>query len=431
MTAPPIITPGALGQLNGRYSKLLYSWEAEDGTLQPRSGQLGTFTPGSGVGTPWLRGQNGLYLQSPLRARFEVGDSDNDGVLDDRTSLLLEPAVTNLIENASAELDLVGIVGVASGAVTRETGQDLHYPGATSIGAAGSTAGDGAEQRRRDGAFIVGTPSTNHAQAAWVKPNAAAVGRALKVQLLCRDNSSVIATIEITTPVLRAGWQRVALFAPASAVPGGTTRVVPRIVLASSAASQAVSIAGWTLVSGQAVAGSPVFTSTAQVLRQSEDWSFTYTRIVQPHTVLVTCALESPLLPSQFAGNVQPYDVYGIGSSADTAGGWFNVRWTGAGWSIGRSVGGVPLTTTPVLASDTLKGWIDVLGWLYPDGGLQVGGIRGLVNGVLTEFPGSAKAAGPASHVIDPLVPKNWSANRIDSAPGPVARTRVPSGSTE
>src|SRR4051812_39154956 len=104
MTAPPIISPGALGQLDGRYSKLLFSLEAEDGTLQPRSGQPGTFTAGAGVGTPWLRGQNGLYLQSPLQARFEVGDADNDGVLDDRTSVLLEPSITNLIENGSAEL---------------------------------------------------------------------------------------------------------------------------------------------------------------------------------------------------------------------------------------------------------------------------------------------------------------------------------------
>lgn len=410
----PVLYPGALPQRAGRASRLLFSLEAEDGTLQPRSGQAGTWSAGGGVGAPWTRGANGLFLQTPLQPRFEVGDADYDGILDDRDSLLLEPAVTNLIENASAELDLAGLFSQAAGVVTRETGQDLHWPGATAIGVAGAAIGDGVQATKRDGTTIL-TSVVNHAVAGWVKPNAATIGRSLKLHIEWRTAADAfISTTEVTTPVLRAGWQRVAHFVPASSVPGTAGRLIPKIVLASAGAGQAVSLAGWGLASGAAAFGSPVFTSTGQVTRQVEGLRYDFTRAVQPLSGLVTACLEAPLLPSAYAGNVAPYAVFGLGGSTDVAGGWLDLRWTGAGWSLARSVGGLAAASAPVLAPDTMKGWVDVLFWLWPDGGLQLGGLRGLVAGTLTEAPGSAKTGAQPTHIASAA----WSSARLDVGAG-------------
>lgn len=403
MTGPG---PGAIGGAPGRASRLLWGWDAQEfGTFMARTGQAGQWQVGGGGIPGWTRGYNGLWGQSPGQSRFEVGDVDDDGVPDERTSVLLEPVQTNLIENSSAELDTAGFVPVAAGEIVRETGKTLHAPG-TALGVSGVGVGDGVSVFNRDGGRIQ-TTITDHAVVTLIEPAPSMVGRSVRLQLEWYSAANVLlATNTQDTQPLRAGWNRVTMFVPASAVPATTTQVNPRAVLAS-AGEGAFSIAGWTLVPGHAAAGSPVFTSVGSGFRKSETVHYDYTRPVVPCSGVIHCALESARAPSAYAGHAGRYGVWGVGGSGDEVGGFMGLYWSAGGWYLERGRDSALVQTVPLVPPDTLRAPYDVYYTLTLAGSLQVR-LKGYVAGVLTEIPGLASTPDPTLSVRVP-----WSVSRI------------------
>jgi hypothetical protein len=409
-----VTMPGAIESAPGVATRLIWSWFAEDLSLQPRSGQTGIYAQGGAGLRPWIRGLNGMLVPASKGIpRWEVGDADGDGVMDERTSMLLEPEATNLVENSGLDLDAAGYVAVGGApAPARVAGQIQVYPTILRLTGVGTT-GMGIGLVARSGARLV-TTRVPHSMSVLVYPNEAMVGKGLTVTLQWEDAAAaILGQTSRTIPVTRSGWLEVPLYALLP--PVGTVRVFPTVTLANDGAGQGFDLVGATVVADQVVAGSHVITSQGPIARRGETLWYDYTRPVIPCTFAFACALNAPgLVPSAWGGSTQPVAVGGIGGPTDVAGGWLEVRWIGGAWQLVRSVGGVQVSTAPLAQPDAMLGLVDVAGHLYPpelptypNGSIELR-LRGMIAGELEEFA-SARVAAAAGH----LTRQSWSAQTL------------------
>lgn len=224
-----------------------------------------------------------LLLAASGKARTTWVDLDGDGTYE-TAALLLDKAITNAIENGSANTDATGI-GQNLATVTRDSAFSLEGGWSAKI-VTTNAADSGAYWTLRSGSRNAATPAQDYTFRVWVylDPTTAAPGMTWRAQLAWyTSGGAVISTTSGTTVALVPGWNPVTVTGVAPAL---TATVRPQLYTTAAQGINSVWADAAQLQTGSA-ATSPLVTSTATVTGVADAISWPLPALPQAMTVYV------------------------------------------------------------------------------------------------------------------------------------------------